>query len=345
MKKTKYFSLILIILLASCDRKKEAAKHQKPDPSADFIIAFGSCNNQNIENELWRPVMGNKPDLFIWGGDIIYTDTYDMSVMRKNYQKLKNDPSYNYFKDSIPVLGVWDDHDYGMNDGGAGYAKKDSAQQIFMDFFDLAPDDSRRKQKGIYFSKMYNRGENSVRVILLDTRYFRSDLTKDPEGKKRYVPSSDSTATMLGEAQWAWLEKELSHSKADFNIIVSSIQFLSDRHGYESWGNMPHEAARMKKIITKSGAEGTIILSGDRHLAEISKDSVKGLDYPLVDFTSSGMTHSWTSFSGEENPYRVSKVVVEKNFGLLRFDFREKTVKMEIRGKDNNLFQSYFQKY
>ena len=108
---------------------------------------------------------------------------------------------------------------------------------------------------------------------------------------------------------------------------------------------MPHEAARIKKIITRSGAEGTIILSGDRHLAEISKDSVKGLDYPLVVFTSSGMTHSWTSFSGEENPYRVSKVVVVKNFGLLRFDFREKTVKMEIRGKDNNLFQSYFQKY
>jgi len=86
-------------------------------------------------------------------------------------------------------------------------------------------------------------------------------------------------------------------------------------------------------------------LSGDRHLAEISKTSVKGLDYPLVDFTSSGMTHSWSSFRGEENPYRISKVVKEKNFGLLRFDFKEKMVKMEIRGKDNVLFQSFLQKY
>lgn len=298
-----------------------------------------------MENELWGPVMENKPDLFIWGGDIIYSDTYDMQVMRQNYQKLKNDPSYGSFKDSVPVLGIWDDHDYGMNDGGAGYAKKDSAQQIFMDFFDLDPDDARRKQKGIYFSKSYETGQNSVRILLLDTRYFRSDLTRDPKGKKRYVPSTDSTATMLGDAQWTWLEKELMQSKADFNIIVSSIQFLSDRHGYESWGNLPHEAARMKKLITESGARGAIILSGDRHLAEISKASVKGLDYPLVDFTSSGMTHSWSSFRGEENPYRISKVVKEKNFGLLRFDFKENAVKMEIRGKDNVLFESFLQKY
>lgn len=335
----------MIILLAACGRKNEAAKNQKLDDSDDFIIAFGSCNNQHIENELWGPIIGNKPDLFIWAGDIIYTDTDDMQLMRKNYQKMKNNAAYRYFKDSISVLGVWDDHDYGMNDGGAYYAKKDSAQQMFLDFFDLDPDDARRRQKGIYFSKLYETGENSVRIILLDTRYFRSDLTKDPEGEKRYVPSSDSTATMLGAAQWEWLEKELNHSKADFNIIVSSIQFLSNRHGYESWGNMPHEAARMKKIITGSGAKGTIILSGDRHLAEISIDSVKGAGDPLVDFTSSGMTHSWTSFNGEDNPYRVSKVVVEKNFGLLRFDFKEKTVKMEIRGKDNVLFQSYLQKY
>lgn len=345
MKITRYLSLILIVLLASCGRKNETVKHQKLTDQDDFIIAFGSCNNQNLVNELWRPIMENEPDLFIWGGDIIYTDTYDMQFMKKNYEKLKNDTIYSFFKDSIPVLGVWDDHDYGMNDGGVSYGKKDSAQQLFFDFFDLDPDDARRKQKGIYFSKIYETGENSVRVLLLDTRFFRSDLTKDPEGKKRYVPSSDSTSTMLGDEQWFWLEKELNDSTADFNIIVSSIQFLSDRHGYESWGNMPHEAERMKKIITESGAEGVIILSGDRHLAEISKDTLNGLDYPLIDFTSSGMTHSWTSFSGEENPYRMSKVVVEKNFGLLRFNFNEKTVIMEIRGKDNVLFQSYLQKY
>ena len=30
-------------------------------------------------------------------------------------------------------------------------------------------------------------------------------------------------------------------SKADFHIIMSSIQVWSNEHGFETWGNFPHE--------------------------------------------------------------------------------------------------------
>ena len=311
----------------------------------DFVISFGSCNNQYIPNQLWGPILLNKPDLFIWAGDIIYCDTYDMNLMKDNYQKMKHDTSYMNFKEKIPVLGTWDDHDYGLNDGGASYSKKDSVQQIFLDFFDADANDQRRKQRGIYFSKTYQIGEASIKVIVLDTRYFRSELTKDPTGKNRYIPNSDSEITMLGAAQWTWLEEVLTNSKSNFNIIVSSIQFLSDQHGFETWGNMPNEVLKMKHLLVKTGAKGVIILSGERHLAEISKVSVSGMTYPLIDFTSSGMTHSYTSYSGEINPYRVSEVIFQKNFGLLRFDLKQNEVNMEIRGEGNQLFDSYIQKY
>jgi alkaline phosphatase D len=39
---------------------------------------------------------------------------------------------------------------------------------------------------------------------------------------------------MLGVTQWAWLEKELTISKADFNVIMSSVQLLSAEHGFET---------------------------------------------------------------------------------------------------------------
>ena len=48
---------------------------------------------------------------------------------------------------------------------------------------------------------------------------------------------------------WAWLKNELTSSDADFNLIMSSIQFLSGEHGFESWGNFPKEVEKMESII------------------------------------------------------------------------------------------------
>jgi hypothetical protein len=35
-------------------------------------IAFGSCNNQDLQNNLWPVIEKRKPAGFIWGGDSIY---------------------------------------------------------------------------------------------------------------------------------------------------------------------------------------------------------------------------------------------------------------------------------
>ena len=310
-----------------------------------FVLSFGSCNNQLINNTLWAPIASHHPDLFIWGGDIIYSDTEDMEFMKKNYRILFEDSSYVAFKNQVPVTGTWDDHDYGLNDGGVHYQKKDSAQQIFLDFFEVANNDPRRERKGVYHLKTHKVDGAAINFIILDTRYFRSDLKKDPTGEKRYIPNNNKKTTMLGDVQWKWLENTLNNSKAQFNVIVSSIQFLSYEHGYESWGTMPLEVEKMKRIITDSKAKGVLFLSGDRHIAEISGTRIEGLDYPLIDFTSSGMTHSFSSFSGEPNVYRISEVVAEKNFGLLFFNFKENTVKMQIRGENDLLLEEVIQKY
>ncbi len=340
----KTYLIIFLLILTSCNKKRES-NLQENKPSNNFILAFGSCNNQNLTNNMWGEILKNKPDVFVWGGDIIYCDTYDMKFMKKNYEKQKNDSTYQAFIKQVPVLGTWDDHDYGINDGGLEYNKKDSVQQIFLDFFDVDSLDQRRSQKGIYFSKKYKLGNNFINLIILDTRYFRSSLTKDPTGVKRYVPNNYGEGTMLGTKQWQWLENELNNSNATFNIIVSSVQFLSFEHGFESWGNMPHEVDKLKDMISNSKAKGVIVLSGDRHIAEISKDTIPNVKYPLIDITASGLTHSYTSFSGEKNPYRIGDVVFDKNFGILKFDMKNSSVILEIRGENNKLYETYTQNY
>jgi len=335
---------ILLLIIVSCNKKSRPLKIEGK-PSNNFILAFGSCNNQNIKNTMWKEIIKNNPDIFVWGGDIIYSDTYDMELMKANYKVQKNDSAYQDFIKRIPVFGTWDDHDYGINDGGLEYTKKDSVQKLFLDFFDVDSLDQRREQKGIYFSKKFKIDTTYINLIVLDTRYFRSSLTKDSTGLKRYIPNNYGNGTMLGEIQWKWLENELNNSNASFNIIVSSVQFLSFEHGFESWGNMPQEVDKMKDLISNSKAKGVIILSGDRHIAEISKDTIPQVEYPLIDITASGLTHSYSSFSGEENKYRIGDVVFDKNFGILKIDLKNNSVDMEIRGENNELYETYTQKY
>lgn len=335
----KFFKSIVLVLFVFVSCKKNEKEVDK------FTIAFGSCNNQVLENKLWKSIELNDPSVWIWGGDVIYSDTEDMRFMESNYLKQKNDSGYANFIKSVDVLGTWDDHDYGLNDGGIEYTKKDSVQQLFLDFIDIPKDDTRRMQEGVYSAKDYNFKNGSLKIIVLDTRYFRTKLTADTTFVKRYTPNKFGKGTMLGNKQWEWLENELKNSKATFNIIVSSIQFLSAEHGFESWGNMPHEVEKLETILKNTKAKNTLILSGDRHISEISKKNIDGLNYPLIDFTSSGMTHSYTGFKGEPNEYRIIDVISEKSFGLLSLDFKLNTVKMEIRGENNEILKSYTQKY
>jgi len=342
----KYIFFLFLILI-SC--KTNTKQHDKTlsyqVDSDDFVIAFGSCNNQVLPNVLWNEILKNKPDVWIWGGDVIYTTAEDIAVMQKDYQKQKRNPEYADFIKNVEVIGTWDDHDYGLNDGGKENSKKAEAQTLFLDFIDTDKTDKKRAQEGVYFAKDYAIDNKIIKIIILDTRYFRTALTPDDLSRKRYKPNAYGEGSMLGKVQWEWLANELQNSKASFNIIVSSIQFLSFEHGYESWGNMPHERDKLVNLIKSTKAKNTIILSGDRHLSEFSKKEENGLAYPLIDFTSSGLTHSYSNFQGEPNKFRVGKVVSEKSFGILKFNFLKNKVTLQMRGENNVLQQELIHQY
>tara|TARA_R110000868_G_scaffold14075_16_gene65813 strand:- start:372 stop:1409 length:1038 start_codon:yes stop_codon:yes gene_type:complete len=312
---------------------------------SDFTIAFGSCNKHNVDNLLWDDIAATHPDVWIWGGDIIYADTDNMQQLRAMYQQENSVPGYAALKNKVPVIGTWDDHDYGLNDGGVEFKAKKESQQEFLDFLDVPKDSPRRTREGVYASHDYNLPEGTLKVIALDTRYFRTALTKDTETKKRNKPNVYGEGTILGETQWQWLEHELQTSTADFNVIVSSVQVLSNEHGFETWGNFPHEVDKLKKVITDSKAKGVVLLSGDRHISEFSKTTIEGVNYPLIDFTSSGLTHTYSAFSGEPNPFRVGEVVFVISFGTLEFNFEKKQVVFKMIGDGGKVLGALEQQY
>lgn len=329
MKKLILLSLSLVVL--SC---KTAQKSIAP---TDFKIAFGSCNVQSEDQSYWNLIGSEEPDVFIWGGDNIYADTEDMAAMEEMYEQQKTNPYYQKFIYNIDnqVYGTWDDHDYGVNDGGEDWTFKDESQQLFLDFFDVK-DFERRRQKGVYHSVDFEVASHQIKLIILDTRYFRSALQKASDPTKRFEARKNSESTILGAEQWKWLANELKESQADYNLIVSSIQVLSHEHGFESWGNFPLEEQKLEDLLVKYQVKNPLILSGDRHLSEFSQKEIEGLASPLTDFTSSGLTHAYTDFSGEDNAYRVGEVIPKTSYALIEFDFEKKELVLKMKSTKNN---------
>jgi alkaline phosphatase D len=316
------------------------AAGEAADPRLLRRIAFGSCANQNLEQPIWEPLVAAKPDLFLFVGDNIYADTEDMELMRAKYAKLAAQPGYQKVLRTCPLLATWDDHDYGVNDGGAWYPKRKESATIMLDFFKVPADSPRRQREGIYGAHVFGPEGRRVQVILLDTRTFKSRQLKDKRSAEEikqqrlvgwYVPQTDPDTTILGSAQWAWLEKQL-RKPAEWRIIVSSIQVIADEKGMESWGNFPHERKRLYQLIRSTQSEGAVFISGDVHFSEISRTDDG--PYPLHDFTSSGLTNCNPVWAAAINTHRVGgQVYAKPTFGLLEFDWEAPVPTLTMRAK------------
>ncbi len=306
-------------------------------------IAFGSCNRIDRDQKIWTSVLANRPDLWVWLGDNVYADTYDMQEMKRQYLVQKNFPEYRAVRSATPVVGIWDDHDYGVNDGGKNYSKKKESQQLLLDFLDVPQGDPARSREGAYQSYTFGPKGQKVKVILLDGRYFRDTLERGAPGSGlRYKPNTEGD--ILGEAQWKWLKATLRKSDAQVHIIGCGIQFLPEEQKFEKWANFPKARKRLFDLLTKTRPKGLLLISGDRHIAELShfKPSPTGPD--LYELTSSGLTHTWSLGSNAEtNPLRIGEMVIARNFGLIHIDWSATLprLRLEIRGLDNALFLDY----
>lgn len=323
-----------------------ALQEPGPDAARPFVslsestvlqrIAFGSCHDQNIPKlslpmfgvgrDIWTVIRESRPDVMVLLGDNVYAKTTDMQAMRAVYSKLAADEGFARLRMDVPILATWDDNDYGFSDVGAEYPKKSQSQAIFLEFFGVPKLSPRWRREGVYDAAVYGKPGARTQIIMLDTRYFRGPLVKRGSNEPRppadrsgpYVPTDDTSTTILGAAQWKWLEEQL-REPAELRIIGSSIQVISEEHGFEKWANFPHEREKLFRLIRETGANGVIFLSGDRHHAEISRLD-GAADYPLYDLTSSSLNKP-RLFTIEANKHRVGDMYFQSNFGLLTIEW------------------------
>ncbi|PWV21414.1 hypothetical protein C3747_2g634 [Trypanosoma cruzi] len=248
---------------------------------------------------------------------------------------------------------------------------------FFLDFLGVAKNSPRRKQKGVYvfetipfraldsnasvnpaksaaIKELHSLYDHAVCFLLLDARYFR-----EPSNATR-------SGDMLGEVQWKWLEERLRNDVAGQNpvsgrercaltIVGSGVQVIMDEKVSESWGAFPLSRNRLFLLLRRYKSERVIFISGDVHLGEIgmdtTQDAMEALGYPILEATSSGLTHSSATFWGLPtlmrtlfpSPRRVG-IYIERNFGVVRLTADPEALIMALK-RDGKAQRHQFERY
>ncbi len=294
--------------------------------SDEIKIGIGSCLDQDFPQPIWQPIEEENLDYFIFLGDNVYGDSIFENLYKMKRAYSKQEKLLPDFLDQTDIFAIWDDHDYGKNDGGSDYKYKKLAENLFLDFWNVPINDVRRSREGIYFSENKVFFNKKYKLIFLDTRYFRSQL----KGKKgSYQKNNDESSTILGKEQWTWLEKELN-SNFDYLFIFSSIQIIPEDHGFEKWSNFPNDRTKLLKILEKY-KDRTILFSGDRHRSGIYKRN------GIIEITSSSMNKPGSSFF-ETDKYLIGETYPQENYSVLKI--LNDDINIDIKDKHGEILNS-----
>ena len=305
-----------------------------------LTLGFGSCLHQDRSMAILKTIEKKELDLFMFIGDNVYGDQEDgeldklIRTYKQQYNNLEN------FLKNVSTEFIWDDHDFGINDGGSNYRYKDRAKELFLETWKIPSNDPRRLRDGLYFDKMIKKNGLKVHLIFLDNRSFKSEwkLTDEfnKEGKERYVKDFDPEKTLLGKKQWQWLKDKLNED-SDIKIILSSLQILSLGHGWESWDKLPLERERLFNLIDESNVSNLFILSGDRHRGGFYRFKTND-NNDIFEFTSSSLNLPIPFNTEEKGPLRIGSTYRKANFGVVRI-FEDKVV-MELTSNKGKVVNS-----
>ena len=311
------------------------------EDAPDFTIAFGSCNYINEEvvdrpgkgygsgYQIYESIHNKKPNIMLWGGDNIYLREADWDSKTGIYHRYTHTRS---IKELQPLLAstqnfaIWDDHDFGPNDGDRSYYFKYETQNAFKNFWANKTYGTDANQKeGVYST--FNWGD--AQFFLLDDRFFKSPNDR-LTGEK----------TIIGSTQFEWLIDALSSSKAAFKVIVIGGQVLNPSARFENYENYPKEKQKLLSEIEANKIKGVLFLTGDRHFSELSKLNRENT-YPLYDWTVSPLTSGvGNSYKDDVNKNRVEgSLFAQNNFGILSFSGNKanrqlKLTLFDVQGKE-----------
>lgn len=336
-----------------------------------FSFGFGSCQQSSYSKwipEIFPVIAQDSLRFFMQIGDWTYPDTtkkkfgytYNSkwSLLEKSYEE-KYDYNYPFSSEvlsQMPVVYVYDDHDFGWNNSdGSDPFKSNSikAYEKFFPHYKLA-----NPKNGIWQKFRFG----NVEFFVLDLRTQRSPNMEafDKNGKFNPPPGHSILAgyKIDGENQREWLERSLKESKAEWKVIVSTVIFnpgyrkaldsdtLMKKYPWlkgdiaDKWACFPEDAKDILNTIKENDIKNVIVLSGDIHTSFIDdgKNSLlpeicaSELDVPnskMEEILAEGGIHIFDigSYNGNGHTYgKVSFVFGKKDYAVMQIITNENKI-------------------
>jgi alkaline phosphatase D len=276
---------------------------------ATLKMAVASCQHWEFGSyAAHRHIASAAPDLVAFLGDYIYEwgpyhlkhperamrvdESFTLADYRARYAQYKSDPDLQASHRAAPWIVTWDDHEV-ANDYAADRderldprfaARRAAAYQAFYEHMPLRLAPAARSNFGVL--RIYDRFDwgRLARLHVLDNRQYRAHHACPRPGRggsssvnpARCAALGDTTRTMLGSAQEAWLGEGLQSSRARWNFLLQQTPMAQatqvpivkpgdGRFWNDGWDGYPAARSRLFDVLAGSRAANPVALSGDVH--------------------------------------------------------------------------------
>ena len=277
--------------------------HRKiAEESLDFIYCYGDYIYEG--RGAAAPPRPGSPRAHL-GGEIYSLDDY-----RRRYAQYKMDPDLQASHASTAWFCTWDDHE--IDNNWAGDKDQDGTppeifnlrRQIAMQaYYEHMPLRASSFPRGVQMQVYRNAAWGGLLDLnFLDTRSHRSDQPCGDKWATTCDAVRDPAAQVLGEAQEAWLFRNLARSQARWKVLAQQVMMmdLERREGpdpgynLDTWAGYAVPRARLLAHLRDRRIGNTVILTGDEHqhyAGEVFRDGRNPTGAPLaVEFVSTSIS-------------------------------------------------------
>ncbi|MBM4108003.1 MAG: alkaline phosphatase family protein [Phycisphaerae bacterium] len=281
-------------------------------PPATARLALGSCANDLLfpDMPIFAQVRRHAPDALFLIGDTPYIDSTDPAVQESRYAQFFSRSTLAELLKTTPMYGVWDDHDFGLDNTDGNLAGKEHSRRAFVKWHPGNPSFGEH-DRGVYTKVRVG----PVEVFLLDARWFAGT---EPSFADPARP------TLIGRQQWDWLRRELSASTATFKLLVTGMIWNDSARPLKPdfWGAYRHEREAIMRFIGERGVTGVVLVAGDIHRCRAFRHSAAEwrAPYDMYEIVSSPLANTVHLTADVPDPHLLFDAPAMHAFVLLEAD-------------------------
>lgn len=226
----------------------------------DYIYEYGWGNGENDTLRRHEPMH----------------EVINLGDYRLRHGLYKLDENLRRLHQQYAFISVWDDHESANNswqngasnhnaDEGTWAVRKQLAKQAYFEWMPIREQEDMNNPQRIYRQFSYG---DLLDIVMLDTRLEGRDQQVSSEADPAF---NDPNRSILGQAQFDWLQQQLTESTAQWKVIgnqvvFSPIETAGVLNELDSWDGYPAERAKIVHYIDSLNINNIVFLTGDVHV-------------------------------------------------------------------------------